>query len=58
MPLNYFRQMKESDFWNLVYYFNEYLLPFEFILPYESDMLGKEYDGYKREQKKLVIRVE
>jgi len=22
-------------FWNLVYYFYEYALPFEFILPYE-----------------------
>ncbi len=24
-------------FWNLVYYFYEYALPFEFILPYEQD---------------------
>ena len=23
-------------FWNLIYYFNEYHLPYEFILPYED----------------------
>ena len=37
-----------------MYYFNEYLLPFEFILPYEPDQLSKDYDAYKREQHKKV----
>ena len=34
--LNDFRSAKEhsQNFWNLIYYFNEYHLPFEFILPY------------------------
>ena len=32
------RKNHENLFWNLVYYLNEYQLPFEFILPYESNM--------------------
>ena len=31
------RDENENLFWNLVYYLNEYQLPFEFILPYESN---------------------
>lgn len=47
-------------FWNLVYYFNEYLLPFEFVLPYESDRELTEFEAYKREQRarKVDIRKE
>ena len=32
------RKNHENLFWNLVYYLNEYQLPFEFILPYESNV--------------------
>ena len=46
LPLWYLRKIKETVFWNLVYYFNEHQLPFEFILPYESDSLSKDFDGY------------
>lgn len=38
LPLKVLRQEKEQLFWNLVYYLNEYQLPFEFILPYESNV--------------------
>jgi len=39
LPLDYMRVNKEQDFWNMVYYFNEFNLPFDFILPYENDEL-------------------
>ena len=32
------RKNHENLFWNLVYYLNEYQLPFEFILPYEPNV--------------------
>ena len=36
VDLNEFRSAAnhQQNFWNLIYYFNEYHLPFEFILPY------------------------
>ena len=36
VDLNDFRSSEKhtEKFWNLIYYFNEYHLPFEFILPY------------------------
>lgn len=49
MPLTYLRTKREMDFWNLVYYFNEYLLPFDFILPYESEKQAKVFDLYRKE---------
>jgi hypothetical protein len=49
LPLWYLRKNKEQEFWNLIYYLNEYQLPFEFILPYENDSLSKDFDGYQRE---------
>lgn len=30
------RECNKQIFWNLIYYFNEYQLPFEFFLPYED----------------------
>ncbi len=33
------REYNKHLFWNLVYYFNDYHLPFEFILPYEDTKL-------------------
>ncbi len=30
------RSADEHIFWNLIYYFNDYHLPFEFLLPYEN----------------------
>ena len=29
-------------FWNLIYYFNEFHLPYEFILPYEDKQFERE----------------
>jgi hypothetical protein len=60
VPFLYLRQQHQSVFWNLVYYFNEYLLPFEFVLPYESDRELTEFEAYKREQRarKVEIRKE
>ena len=39
-------------FWNLIYYFNEYHLPYEFILPYEDKTFEKDSKKYKYESKK------
>ena len=41
-------------FWNLIYYFNEYHLPYEFILPYEDKTFEKESKDYKKETVKSV----
>ena len=41
-------------FWNLIYYFNEYHLPYEFILPYEDKDFEKELRKYKIDGKKQV----
>ena len=30
------RETNKQVFWNLIYYFNDYVLPFDFILPYEE----------------------
>ena len=30
------RDFNKDLFWNLVYYFNDYSMPFDFLLPYES----------------------
>ena len=39
-------------FWNLIYYFNEYHLPYEFILPYEDKTFERDSKKYKSETKK------
>jgi hypothetical protein len=42
-------------FWNLVYYFNEHGLPFDFILPYQNyqeKKFDEEHQKYKRAQEK------
>jgi hypothetical protein len=31
------REFNKQIFWNMVYYFNEFQLPFEFFLPYEDN---------------------
>jgi hypothetical protein len=44
MKIDVANTMRESNkhvFWNLIYYFNDYSLPFDFILPYEDN---KEFD--------------
>ena len=44
-------------FWNLVYYFNEHGLPFDFILPYQNyqeKKFDEECQKYKRAQTKEV----
>lgn len=50
----YLRTKRETLFWNLIYQFNEYMLPFELFLPYEIDPLLREFESYKREQKKPI----
>lgn len=49
------RQSNKHIFWNLIYYFNEYQLPFEFILPYEDT---KVYDQQYYELKKMASQVQ
>ena len=34
--VNFLRGSNKHIFWNMIYYFNDYHLPFEFILPYED----------------------
>jgi len=41
-------------FWNMIYYFNDYQLPFDFILPYEET---KEFDRQYEELKKTARAV-
>ena len=43
------REFNKQIFWNMIYYFNEYHLPFEFFLPYEdTKTFDQEYDELKR----------
>ena len=42
----------KAIFWNLIYYFNEYHLPYEFILPYEDKTFENEVKKYKSKTKK------
>lgn len=44
----------KTIFWNLIYYFNEYHLPYEFILPYEDTEFVTEFKEYKKEVKKSL----
>lgn len=36
------RSDNKNLFWNMIYYFNDYFLPFDFILPYEEFDKGYE----------------
>ena len=60
VDLNEFRSRKEhtEKFWNLIYYFNEYHLPFEFILPYQNKNVDKYLKKYKSKIKKKVTITE
>ena len=52
-----FEKMRESNkhiFWNLIYYFNDYHLPFEFLLPYEDT---KTFDAQYEELKRTAALV-
>lgn len=43
------RSDNKNLFWNMIYYFNDYFLPFDFILPYEDT---SEFDkGYEELRK-------
>jgi len=44
----------KQRFWNLIYYFNEYHLPYEFILPYEDKQFERELKRYEARSKKQV----
>ena len=57
LSLMYLRTQKEQQFWNLIYQFNEYMLPFELFLPYEVDPLTREFEVFKREQKKPIATI-
>ena len=41
-------------FWNLIYYFNEYHLPYEFILPYEDKSFERDLRRYEARSKKHI----
>ncbi len=48
------KEENEESFWNLIYYFNEYRLPYEFILPYEDKQFEKDLKRYESKGKKQV----
>lgn len=37
LGLDKLRSDYKQLFWNLIYYFNDYTLPYDFLLPYEDD---------------------
>ena len=45
------REFNKQVFWNMIYYFNDYQLPFDFILPYEDT---KSFDEQYEELKKTA----
>ncbi len=47
----------EQLFWNLIYYFNEYHLPYEFILPYEDKQFEKDLKRYEVKGKKVITTI-
>ena len=52
------RGANKHIFWNLVYYFNDYHLPFEFILPYENTQaFDHEYDELKRTAALVKVQI-
>ena len=51
------KKSPEQLFWNLIYYFNEYHLPYEFILPYEDKQFEKDLKRYEAKSKKVIQTV-
>ena len=51
------RESHEQLFWNLIYYFNEYHLPYEFILPYEDKQFEKDLKKYEAKGKKVITTI-
>lgn len=41
-------------FWNLIYYFNEHNLPFDCILPYETEEFNNQMLDYSNFNKKVI----
>ena len=56
-----FERMRESNkhiFWNLIYYFNDYHLPFEFMLPYEdTKTFDMQYEELKRTAALVKVQI-
>ena len=50
MPLEVLRREARDEFWNLMYYFNEHQLPYDFMLPYENDDQARELHNMLKEQ--------
>lgn len=57
-----FEKMRESNkhiFWNLIYYFNDYHLPFEFLLPYEdTKTFDMQYEELKRTAALVKVQIQ
>ena len=57
-----FERMRESNkhiFWNLIYYFNDYHLPFEFMLPYEdTKTFDMQYEELKRTAALVKVQIQ
>lgn len=50
------REHNKHIFWNMIYYFNDYQLPFDFILPYEETKeFDLQYEELKRTAKAVKI---
>jgi len=49
IDVNKQRESNKQIFWNMIYYFNDYQLPFDFILPYEDTQeFDEQYEELKR----------
>ncbi len=53
----YLQKHHEQELWNMVYYFNEFSLPFDLILPYENDIDHQLLLQYRIENKKELIKI-
>ena len=54
LEMHKIRQFNKHIFWNLIYYFNDYHLPFEFLLNYEDT---RNFDEQYEELKRMAARV-
>jgi hypothetical protein len=58
IDINNLRTKNKQIFWNLIYYFNDYQLPFEFILPYEdTNQFDIDYEEFKRTGDRVKVHL-
>jgi hypothetical protein len=47
------RDYNKNIYWNLIWYFAEYHLPYDFIVPYADDTL---YEEFVKTNRHLIVR--